>query len=65
MSLLVALKSATIFVNIVDTSAIWDSFIFNFLVGILTVMVTIPKAYIFSKFPPALGSCLLQLGIRI
>jgi hypothetical protein len=42
MSLLVALKSATIFVNIVGTSATWDSFIFNFLVGVLTVIVTIP-----------------------
>ena len=42
MLLLVALKSAIIFINIVGTSAIWDSFIFNFLVGILIVMVTIP-----------------------
>ena len=44
MSLLVALESATIFINIVGTSAIWDSFIFNFPVGISTVMVTIPYA---------------------
>jgi hypothetical protein len=42
MSLSVALDSATIFVNMVGTSAIWDSFIFNFLVGISTVIVTIP-----------------------
>ena len=42
MSLLVALKSAIIFINIVGTSTIWDSFIFNFPVGVLTVMVTIP-----------------------
>ena len=42
MSLLVALKSAIIFVNIVGTSAIWDSFIFNFPVGVLIVIVTIP-----------------------
>ena len=42
MSLLVALKSAIIFINIVGTSAIWDSFIFNFLVGVLIVIVTIP-----------------------
>jgi len=37
-----ALKSAIIFVNIVGTSAIWDSFIFDFLVGVLIVIVTIP-----------------------
>jgi len=42
MSLSVALKSATIFIKKVGASATWDSFIFNFLVGILTVMVTIP-----------------------
>jgi hypothetical protein len=30
-----------IFVNIVGTRAIWDSFIFNFLVGVLIVIVTI------------------------
>jgi len=42
MSLLVALKSATIFIKKVGASAIWDSFIFDFLVGVLTVMVTVP-----------------------
>jgi len=42
MSLLVALKSATLFVKKVGASVIWDSFIFNFLVGVLIVMVTIP-----------------------
>ena len=42
MLLLVALKSATIFVKKVGASAIWDSFIFNFPVGVLTVIVTIP-----------------------
>ena len=42
MSLLVALKSATIFVNMVGTSAIWDSFIFDCLVGVLIVIVTVP-----------------------
>jgi len=42
MLFLVALNSATIFINIVGTSTIWDSFIFDFLVGVLTVIVTIP-----------------------
>ena len=42
ISLSIALKSAIIFVNIIGTSAIWDSFIFDFLVGILIVMATIP-----------------------
>jgi hypothetical protein len=42
MSLLVALNSATIFIKKVGASAIWDSFNFNFLVGVLTVIVTIP-----------------------
>ena len=42
MSLLVALKSATIFIKKVGASAIWDSFIFNFPVSVLTVMVTVP-----------------------
>jgi len=42
MLLLVALKSATIFVKKVGISAIWDSFIFDFLVGILTVIITVP-----------------------
>ena len=40
--MLVALKSATIFVNIVGTSAIWDSFIFKLLVGVSTVIDTVP-----------------------
>ena len=31
-----------IFVKNLSTSAIWDSFIFNFLVGILIVIVTVP-----------------------
>jgi len=38
--LLVAL-SATIFIKKVSTSATWDSFIFKFLVGVLTVIITI------------------------
>jgi len=42
MSLSVALESATIFVNVVGTSATWDSFIFDFPVGVSTVMVTVP-----------------------
>ena len=42
MLLLVALKSAIIFINIGGTSAIWDSFIFEVPVGISTVMVTVP-----------------------
>jgi hypothetical protein len=42
MLLLIALNSATIFVNIVGTSATWDSFIFDFLVGVSTVLATIP-----------------------
>ena len=42
MSLSVALKSAIIFINMVSTSAIWDSFIFDFPVGVLTVIVTVP-----------------------
>jgi len=41
MLLLIALKSATVFVKKVGASAIWDSFIFNFLAGILIVMVTV------------------------
>ena len=49
MSLLVALNRAMIFINIVGTSATQDSFIFNFLVGVLIVIVTIPQAYIFLK----------------
>jgi len=42
MLLLVALKSAIIFVKKVGASATWDSFIFDFLVGVLTVIVTVP-----------------------
>ena len=42
MSLLITLDSAMIFVKKVGVSAIWDSFIFDFLVGVLTVMVTVP-----------------------
>ena len=42
MSLSVALKSAIIFIKKVGTSAIWDSFIFDFPVGVLTVIVTVP-----------------------
>ena len=42
MSLLVALNSAMIFIKKVGASAIWDSFNFDFPVGILIVMVTIP-----------------------
>ena len=42
MLLLVALNSAIIFIKMVSARAIWDSFNFNFLVGILTVIVTIP-----------------------
>jgi hypothetical protein len=41
ISLLVALESAIIFIKKVCASAIWDSFIFDFLVGILIVIVTI------------------------
>ena len=44
ISLLIALNSATIFMKKVGTSAIQDSFIFNFVVGILTVIVTILQA---------------------
>ena len=42
MSLSIALNSATIFIKKVGASAIWDSFIFNFLVSVLTVIVTVP-----------------------
>ena len=41
MSLLVALNNATIFIKKVGASAMWDSFNFDFLVGILIVMVTV------------------------
>ena len=41
MSLLIALNSATIFVKKVGASAIWDSFILDFPVGVSTVIVTI------------------------
>ncbi len=44
ISLLIALNSATIFMKKVGTSAIQDSFILDFLVGILTVIVTILQA---------------------
>ena len=42
ISLAVALDSATIFINMVGTNAIWDSFIFDFPVGVSTVIVTVP-----------------------
>ena len=42
MLLLVALDSAMIFVKKVGASAIWESFILVFPVGVLTVIVTIP-----------------------
>ena len=41
MSLLVALNSTIIFIKKVGTSATWDSFILDFPVGILIVIVTI------------------------
>ena len=37
----VALDSATIFINIVGTKAILNSFIFNFPLGVLIVIITI------------------------
>ena len=37
----VALDSATIFINIVGTKAILDSFIFDFPLGISTVIITV------------------------
>ena len=42
MLLLIALDSTTIFIKKVGASAIWDSFIFNFPVGVLAVIVTVP-----------------------
>jgi len=42
MSFSVALNSAIIFVKKVGARATWDSFNFNFPVGISTVIVTIP-----------------------
>jgi len=42
MSLSVALNSTIIFIKKVGASAIWDSFILDFPVGVLTVIVTIP-----------------------
>ena len=51
MSLAVALNSATIFIKKVSTSAIQDSFISFFPVGVLTVIITILQACIISKFP--------------
>ena len=50
MLLAVALNSATIFINIVGTNTIWDRFIIDFPLGILTVIITILYACIFSKF---------------
>ena len=41
MPLLVVLDSAIIFVKKVGASATSDSFIFNFLVGVLMVIVTV------------------------
>ena len=41
MSFAVALNSATIFINIVGTKAILDSFIFDFLLGVLIVIITV------------------------
>ena len=41
MSFAVALDSTIIFINIVGTKATLDSFIFDFLLGILTVIITI------------------------
>ena len=41
MSFAVALDSATIFINMVGTKATLNSFIFDFLLGILIVIVTI------------------------
>ena len=41
MSFTVALDSTTIFINMVGTKAILDSFIFDFLLGILIVIITI------------------------
>ena len=39
---MVALDSATIFINMVGTKAILNSFIFDFLLGVLIVIITIP-----------------------
>ena len=41
MLLLVTLNSTIIFMKKVGASAIWDSFILDFPVGVLTVIVTI------------------------
>ena len=41
MSFTVAFNSAIIFMNMVGIKAILDSFIFNFPLGILTVIVTV------------------------
>ena len=38
---MVAFNNAIIFVNMVGTKAILNSFIFNFLVGVLMVIVTV------------------------
>ena len=42
MSFTVALNSTTIFINIVGTKATLNSFIFDFPLGVLIVIVTIP-----------------------
>ena len=41
MLFIVAFNSAIIFINIVGTKATLDSFIFDFLLGVLTVIVTV------------------------
>ena len=41
MSFAVALNSTTIFINIVGTKAILNSFIFNFPLGVSTVIITV------------------------
>ena len=41
MSFIVALNSTTIFINIVGTKAILDNFIFDFPLGVLTVIITV------------------------
>ena len=37
----VAFNSTIIFINMVSTKAILDSFIFDFLLGVLTVIITV------------------------
>ena len=41
MLFIVALNNATIFINIVGTKAILNSFIFSFPLGVLTVIITV------------------------